>query len=227
MAQKWLLSILVIPHFFVNSLQHLKIHSGQRFSSLHSLASLSRTLSFSFRGVGAYAQGVINAMKGIDIALQGLQNAQSELASALVGANGTSRCLFTNAHPQLGNLSSILKMMSETFININKVQEAFQSSLKIDVGEVLQELLALDDEKERLVKKKEMEGLYEEYESLLAASLSSRNKVTPEKHAELIEVRKEYELARFDIVANLNKLNGKKKRFFLYIYHNSRTSELI
>lgn len=166
----------------------------------------------SFHGVRSYAANVSVALKGVDSALSALQSAQSELAAALAGSNGNSRCLFTNAHPKLGNLSSILKMMSETFLNINKVQSAFQDSLKLDVGSVLDQLIGLDNEKERSHHRKEMERLSEEYETNLCASLGSRDKLSPGKERELIEIRREYELARFDIVANLNKMNGKKKR---------------
>lgn len=166
----------------------------------------------SFHGVRSYAANVSVALKGVDSALSALQSAQSELAAALAGSNGNSRCLFTNAHPKLGNLSSILKMMSETFLNINKVQSAFQDSLKLDVGSVLDQLIGLDNEKERAHHRKEMERLSEEYETNLCASLGSRDKLSPGKERELIEIRREYELARFDIVANLNKMNGKKKR---------------
>ena len=37
-------------------------------------------------------------------------------------------------------------MMSETFNNINKVQDTFQESLKIEVGAILKELMDLDNE---------------------------------------------------------------------------------
>ena len=104
------------------------------------------TLSYSFVGIHEYAQGVKAALDGVDEAFNGLQRAQCALADALAGANGHSRCLFTNAHPQLGNLSTILKMMSETFNNINKVQDTFQESLKIEVGAILKELMDLDNE---------------------------------------------------------------------------------
>jgi len=76
----------------------------------------------------------------------------------------------------------------------------------------LQELIQLDDEKARSNDTKEMDKLYEEYETALSSALSTRGKLTPGREKELIEIRKDYELARFDIVANLNKLNGKKKR---------------
>ena len=105
----------------------------------------------SFVGIHNYAQGVKAALNGVDVAFDGLQRAQSALADALAGTNGHSRCLFTNAHPQLGNLSAILKMMSETFNNINKVQETFQESLKLEVGNILQELMDLDNEEGKLV----------------------------------------------------------------------------
>ncbi len=166
----------------------------------------------SFHGVRSYAANVSAALKGVDNALSVLQSAQSELAAALAGSNGNSRCLFTNAHPKLGNLSSILKMMSETFLNINKVQNAFQDSLKLDVGSILDQLISLDNEKERAYHRKEMERLSEEYETNLCASLGSRDKLSAGKERELVEIRREYELARFDIVTNLNKMNGKKKR---------------
>jgi len=166
----------------------------------------------SFHGVRSYAANVSAALKGVGSALSVLQTAQSELAAALAGSNGNSRCLFTNAHPQIGNLSSILKMMSETFLNINKVQTVFQESLKIEVGSVLEELIRLDNEKERSLKRKEMERLSDEYEASLCASLATRDKISPGKERELIDIRREYELARFDIVADMNKMNGKKKR---------------
>ena len=103
----------------------------------------------SFVGIHDYAQGVKDALDGVDEAFNGLQRAQSVLAEALAGANGHSRCLFTNAHPQLGNLSTVLKMMSETFNNINKVQETFQESMQLEVGAILKELMDLDNEEGR------------------------------------------------------------------------------
>jgi len=45
-------------------------------------------------------------------------------------------------------------MMSETFVNINKVQSAFQDSLRAEVGSVLEELMALDDEKDRAARRR-------------------------------------------------------------------------
>ena len=65
---------------------------------------------------------------------------------------------------------------------------------------------------ERKLRKKELDRLYTEYETSLASALSSRAKPTIGKEMELVEIRKEYELCRFDMVADLNKLNGNKKR---------------
>ena len=55
---------------------------------------------------------------------------------------------------------------------------------------------------ERKLRKKDLDRLYTEYETSLASALSSRAKPTIGKEMELVEIRKEYELCRFDMVAD-------------------------
>jgi hypothetical protein len=56
-----------------------------------------------------------------------------------------------------------------------------------------------------------MEALYTAYEKQLGQALLTREELTADKERALMETRKEYEMARFDMVANLNMLDSRKK----------------
>ena len=58
------------------------------------------------------------------------------------------------------------------------------------MGGILRELRELDDENDRKWRKRELDRLYTEYETSLGATLSSRNKLSLGKEAEIIEIRK-------------------------------------
>ena len=77
------------------------------------------------------------------------------------------------------------------------MQEAFQESLKIEVGSILQDLKQLDDESDRKWRKRELDRLYNEYETSLGSALGTRNKLSAGKEAELINIRKVLDIQCF------------------------------
>jgi hypothetical protein len=161
------------------------------------------------------------AIESVDKAFGSLQEAQSKLSSAILGRDvGNGRCLFTNAHPELGKLSDTTRMIADILNSMNNVQKAFQESWRNEVGGIVHELISIDDEAERNAKRKAMEKLSDDYESKLCSALSNRNKLSPKQESDIIEVRKQYELSRFDLVAELNKLDGKKKRLLCHTIHS-------
>jgi hypothetical protein len=196
----------------------------------------------SFDGLKAYASNIKSALNAMESALNNLTEAQGQLALSLVGkspegnpvAGFGNRCLFTNALPDLGNLSDILKNTENTMVNLTKIQSTFTTSLMTEVGSLLDDLSSVDligegkpnsnhdsnidvttaavsAELSYYELKNVMESSCEEYEAKLAGAISTRIPLSPNEESGIIDTRCRYELARFDLVQRLNNLDGRKK----------------
>jgi hypothetical protein len=152
---------------------------------------------------------VLSAIKEVDSAVAGLQKAHTKLAATLTGREGGySRCLFTNAFPKLGTLTNNLHEISSALDEFNTNLDSYRTMLAQEVGGAITELTASTDNE---VSKRHMERLYDSYETKLISTLASRSTPSRELTNEMCELRSEFELARFDLVAKLNKENCKKK----------------
>lgn len=152
---------------------------------------------------------MLSAIKEVDSAVAGLQRAHAKLAATLTGREGGySRCLFTNAFPKLGTLTNNLHEISRAFDEFNTNLDSYRNMLSQDVGGIISDLTVTTDNE---ISKRHMEKIYESYESKLISTLASRSGATRELTVEMCDLRSEFELARFDLVAKLNKENCKKK----------------
>lgn len=152
---------------------------------------------------------VTSAIKEVDNAITGLQRAHTKLAATLTGREGGySRCLFTNAFPKLGTLTNNLHEISDAFEEMNNNLDSYRSMLGEDVGGIIKELSLTSDND---ISKRRMEKLHESYETKLLGTLASRSVASRELSQEMCDLRSEFELARFDLVAKLNRENCKKK----------------
>jgi len=144
----------------------------------------------------------MGALNSVEQALSNLQFANTKFSSALLGREvGNGRCLFTNAHQQLGKLSETLRTVTDAIHSITNIQVVFQHSLRAEVGAIMSELAKLDNESERVSRRRTLEKLNEEYEFKLSAAISTRVKLPQSQEAELVEIRRQYELGRFDLVS--------------------------
>jgi len=161
-------------------------------------------------GLSGYTQGIMSALSEVDSAIVTLQKAQTKLATRLTGREGGySRCLFTNAFPKLGLLTNTLHEVADAFEASNNNLDNFRQSLRRELSVLVNDLTDPITSEES--SKKNMERLYDTFESKLIGTLSSRTPPSAEKVNEMCELRVQCELTRFDLVARLNRENCKKK----------------
>ena len=223
----------------------------------------------SFTGIDLFAGNVQTALGGVQEALGVFATAQRTLAFALQGkdADGYSieglsgRCLFTNALPDLQDLSDTMHAVASSLKESAKSQKTLKEKVETGISAKLAEIQKLqvggsangDDggnggggggggggstpgegglselsptsesafrsfkwgsggrDSPRPNDVARMEALYTAYEKQLGQALLTREELTADKERALMETRKEYEMARFDMVANLNMLDSRKK----------------
>lgn len=169
----------------------------------------------SFQMLPDYCKNVVTCLAEVDKGYATLKEAHTKLATALAGREGGfSRSLFTNAFPTLGDLSETLRMVADALVGINSVHEQLRENLKNDVTPLFEELSREDLSAEKALGRK-MEKEFENYEYKLGNALQSRessSKAAQDQQTEDIsQTRKEYELARYDLVSHLNQIDSKKK----------------
>ena len=186
----------------------------------------------SFQGVDIFSKTVQNALNDVNEAVLSLSKSQRVLAYALQGRdkNGNrieglnSRCLFSNALPELGDMTTILHDTSKELQASADEQKPFEEYFNNEIKNILQELSSLDSSSsssssgsnsditnDTALKLKKIEELCTDYESQLSNSLKSRASLSPQLQEQLLFIRKKYELARFDLVRSLNVQDSKKK----------------
>lgn len=201
----------------------------------------------SFQGVDIFSKTVQNALCDVNEAVLSLSKSQRVLAYALQGRdkNGNrieglnSRCLFSNALPELGDMASLLHDTSKQLQATADEQKPFEDYLNNEMNHILQELSSLDNSSNSnsggssnnsdvtnatSYKFKKIEELCSDYENQLSNSLKSRTALSPQLQEQLLFVRKKYELARFDLVQSLNVQDSKKKMLLAKLIsgiHNS------
>jgi hypothetical protein len=166
----------------------------------------------SFQMLPDYCKNVVTCLAEVDRGYAVLKEAHTKLASALAGREGGfSRSLFTNAFPTLGDLSETLRMVADALVGINNVHEQLRENLKNDVTPLFEELSREDLSTEKALQRK-MEKGFDDYEYKLGCALQSRDtKIAQEQTDDISNTRKEYELARYDLVSRLNQIDSKKK----------------
>lgn len=159
-----------------------------------------------------YCLAVIGATQQVSKCLGDLRTAQVALSSVIRGGQDRDqvRSLFTSALPNLGNLTdtiySIGDLLNVSNQNIEEQKKCFDSKI-LPIYESLSKI----DLKEELQMQREMEQGYSKYESLLQRAIQSTKTLDTEELNKLIDARTGYELLRFDLTAQLNKLENLKK----------------
>ncbi len=150
-------------------------------------------------------------MKEVGSAYKTVQIAHSNLAVKLLGRTDVSaRCLFTNAFPELGDLTQNLHQVCDVMSSLNSVFEACCSRL-VDQVDLLLKTLSPEDTSATERMTKNVDRLGAEYESKLLDILESRKKLRTGSEHEIMTCRKEYELARYDLVSKVNENDRNKK----------------
>lgn len=163
----------------------------------------------SYSPLSGYCKDVLAALFEYDAALRALEAAQVKLASSLTGQS-FSRCLFTTALPNLADMSSSLRMVSNTLNDMAKKSQEHRSALASKVCPVFEDLSGEDLKKESKMKQ-QMEDYCSQYEGLLDASLKRRTKGGQASNDKIVDSRRQYEMSRLDLVERLNALDCKKK----------------
>jgi hypothetical protein len=153
-----------------------------------------------------------SALLDVDAAIAVLQSSQLKLANRITGRDGGySRFLFTNALPNLGNLTNSLHLTADLFSQMNKNLETLRALLKDNVGGLVNQLLESQQESDGAVEKRRVEKLQTTYESKLVTSLATRKPIGLDVESEMCQIKMDCELSRFDLVAKLNQGNCQKK----------------
>lgn len=188
----------------------------------------------SFSGIDKFANNLRDAVNTFGLTLKAMSAAQRTLAYALAGKNAEgssiegvsgSRCLFTNALPALKDLSKTVHEVASALQDSASIEEVVRHKIE-DSGGILSQLQELenlyseakgmavpgdgsahstDQPNESQITR--VERLYRDYEGALDRSLQSREPPSREQEAALVLARRDYEMARFDMVARLNTLD--------------------
>lgn len=153
----------------------------------------------------------MSAFRDLQEAQQAIQLAQTTLVQRLVGrSEGSARCLFTNAFPELGDLAQNVHQLAAVISGVNDVYGKACSQLNEQVEAVLARL-AEGGEASTAGLARQCEGLRAEYDAKLAELLRSRRRTLPEQERAIMMCRHDYELARFDLVSKVNENDRNKK----------------
>lgn len=115
---------------------------------------------------------------------------------------------------RLGDLAPLLAKLGGIFEEVESYRDAVLLSLETTFSAPMEEFVHIEVKTVKKLKQ-EVAKCADEYEVNLAKFLHLRKNIEPEiieqKESELQVMRKKYELARYDLVAELNSLETKKK----------------
>ena len=158
-----------------------------------------------------YLDSLVDAFNKLQDAQNSVCEAQQVLVSRLLGRQEvSSRCLFTNALPELGDLTQNVHQLADVISGINDVYSKACAQLSSEVDGLLKKM-ASNDEATTAKLTKNYDDLKGTYDSMLADILKSRKKVVPEQEEGIMKCRHDYELARFDLVSKVNENDRSKK----------------
>ena len=160
--------------------------------------------------MGPYCQGVCTALTAYAKAMEATQSAGKQLQIALKGKK-LSRCLFTNALPELGDLGATLGAASDLVESLNASVSIVEEGIRTKVVPVFQDLLKVSSMSKERNQIKSLERSCTIYEKAMLAALKSRRRLNEEEESIIVAMRSEHELTRFDLCRGMNRLDSGKK----------------
>ncbi len=120
-----------------------------------------------------------------------------------------SRALFTSSYPSMGELSTVLMQFQTTLISIQDDRDVLLRQLEQGLFQPLRVFLKVELP-EMIKLRKNVDRYLDEYEELCSHQMALNKEEEVDIEA-LGRTRRHYELARFDLVEYLNRLDARKK----------------
>lgn len=167
-----------------------------------------------YQDLGGYAKGVKEALQIYVEAVDNLSMAQTQLKNALVGKKGSSsRVLFSNALPVLGDTALITSGLSKCLESMKETNDEVKNMVKSEIlpaFDSLATMSALTVERASFKIMNEEQALFER---ALLSSLKTRKTYSSamDRNLKVVQHRFECETRHFDLVRQLNKADADKK----------------